>query len=314
VKLVVTGALGHIGSHLLRRVPALFPGAEVVMVDNLATQRFCSLFNLPEGARFRLVQADVLEVDLAALLDGADALIHLAAITDAESSVNIPEPVERVNFGGTVRVAEACQKAGVPMVFLSTTSVYGSQAELVDEECPIEQLKPQSPYAASKLKAEQFLQARAREGLGVVVFRFGTIFGASIGMRFHTAVNKFCWQAVVGQPVTVWRTALNQVRPYLDIEDAVRAIAYAVRTRLFAGGLYNVVTCNATVRSITELIRAHRPALDVQLVDTRIMNQLSYQVSAKKLEATGFRHQGSLERGIAETVALLSGRCPRALM
>ena len=67
---------------------------------------------------------------------------------------------------------------------------------------------------------------REKAGLRFITCRFGTIFGTSIGMRFHTAVNKFCWQAVIGQPITVWRTALHQYRPYLDLKDAVKAIVY----------------------------------------------------------------------------------------
>ena len=57
----------------------------------------------------------------------------------------------------------------------------------------------------------------AKKGLKGVSCRFGTIFGASPGMRFHTAVNKFCWQAVMGQPITVWSTAYDQKRPYLEV-------------------------------------------------------------------------------------------------
>ena len=221
MKLLITGPLGHIGSKLIREIQ---PGdfEEVILMDNMLTQRYPSLFNLPEGVPFRFLEADVRTVDLNAVCEGVGAVVHLAAITDAAGSVDKADLVEQVNFEATRRVAEACAKTGAGLIFLSTTSVYGSQDEVVDEDCPIDQLQPQSPYADSKLRSEQLLAELGKTlGLRYVICRFGTIFGTSVGMRFHTAVNKFVWQACLGEPVTVWRTAMDQRRPYLDLEDAV---------------------------------------------------------------------------------------------
>lgn len=124
-------------------------------------------------------------------------------------------------------------------------------------------------------------------------------------MRFHTAVNKFCWQAVMGVPLTVWSTAYDQKRPYLDLVDAARAISLILRTDLFDGRLYNVVTMNATVRQVVETLREFVSELEVTLVDSRIMNQLSYEVSCERFAEKGFRPCGDLRRGIGQTVALL---------
>ncbi len=229
MRIVVTGALGHIGSRLIREIPFAFPDAEIVMMDDLSTQRYCSLFNLPVEGRYSFHQADVLTTDLASLFAGADAVVHLAAITDATTSFEKKEQVEEVNYIGSKRVAQACVIAECPLIFPSTTSVYGTQDKVVDEDCPMTDLKPQSPYAESKLKAEQLLQEMGdAEGLRFVICRFGTIFGTSIGMRFHTAINKFCWQAVMGQPITVWRTAWEQDRPYLELGDAINALKLIV--------------------------------------------------------------------------------------
>src|SRR6185436_705401 len=239
-----------------------------------------------------------------ALFAGADAVVHLAAITDATSSFDNQDKVEEVNFAGTERVARACIEAGCALIFPSTTSVYGTQAEVVDENCPVTDLKPQSPYAESKLKAERLLQTLGeREGLRFIICRFGTIFGTSIGMRFHTAINKFCWQAVTGQPITVWRTALDQKRPYLDLTDCVTAIEFVVQKDLFDGRIYNVLTLNATVREIIELISKHVAGVRIEYVDTRIMNQLSYTVLNDRFKALGFEFRGSLPQGIADTIA-----------
>jgi nucleoside-diphosphate-sugar epimerase len=156
------------------------------------------------------------------------------------------------------------------------------------------------------LKEEELITRLCeREGLKGISCRFGTIFGASPGMRFHTAVNKFCWQAVMGHPITVWSTAYDQKRPYLDLSDASRAISFIIHKDLFDGRIYNVLTLNATVRQIVDTIREFVPGLEVSFVDNRIMNQLSYEVSCKRFVSLGFSFAGDLRRGIGETIALL---------
>jgi nucleoside-diphosphate-sugar epimerase len=306
MKIVVTGALGHIGSHLIRELPTMFPETKIVMIDNLSTQRYCSLFNLPTLGRFCFLDADVLTADLASIFDGATVVVHLAAITDATNSFQIKEAVEQVNFNGTQRVAQACRETDCALIFPSTTSVYGSQAVEVDEACPHSDLKPQSPYAEAKLKAEQLLQNLGeKKKLRFVICRFGTIFGTSIGMRFHTAVNKFCWQAVMGQPLTVWKTALHQNRPYLDLSDAVKAINFLIQKKLYDGRVYNVVTTNSSISNIVNIISRHVSDISVKYVDSEIMNQLSYHVSNKRFRDLGFEFEGDLENGIGKTIDLL---------
>ncbi|MGB0671000.1 MAG: NAD-dependent epimerase/dehydratase family protein [Rhodospirillales bacterium] len=310
MKIVVTGALGHIGSRLIRELQHhVVKGPEpidIVMVDDLSTQRYASLFDLPGGARYRFIEGDVTKMDLEPVLDGAHAVIHLAAITDATRSFERKEETEENNYTGTLRVAKAAARHGVRMIYPSSTSVYGTQKDLVDENCGPEDLKPQSPYAETKLREEALLAQLAGErNLKQVTLRFGTIFGTSPGMRFHTAVNKFCWQAVMGEPLTVWRTALDQKRPYLDLGDAVRAVGHFITKDLFDGGIYNVLTHNATVREVVEAIRAQVPHLAVTQVETRIMNQLSYEVACAKLKATGFEARGDMRDAIAATVRLL---------
>jgi nucleoside-diphosphate-sugar epimerase len=274
------------------------------MIDDLSTQRYPSLFDLPAGGRYRFVRGDVLELDLAPLFGGADAVVHLAAITNAEESFAIEEQVERVNLDGTEAVARACLAARAGLIFISTTSVYGTQSGIVDESCPVEDLRPQSPYAVSKLRAEDLLRSMASAGLRANILRFGTIAGTSPGMRFHTAVNKFCWQAVMRAPLAVWRTALHQKRPYLDLADGVRAIELAMGHGV-PPGLFNVLTANATVAEIIDLVREHVPDVQVELVESRVMNQLSYEVDGSRAAAFGFRPQGDLRRAIADTIELL---------
>jgi UDP-glucose 4-epimerase len=307
VKFLVTGALGHIGSRLVRDLPIFFDDCEIIMLDNMMTQRYCSLFNLPHKAKYSFVEGDLTSIALEELLAGVDVVVHLAAITDAAGSFDKAEQVEKNNYDATKRLAEACIRSNVKLITISSTSVYGTQANEVDEDCAENDLKPQSPYAVTKLKEERLIQyLSAEKGLLAGVCRFGTIFGGSPGMRFHTAVNKFCWQAAMDVPVTVWSTAYDQKRPYLDLGDACRAIAHMIRGQLFDGKIYNVITMNATVRDIVETIKLFSPNLKINFVDSKIMNQLSYEVKDSRIRGTGFIPEGNLQRSISEVMQLIS--------
>ena len=306
VKIAITGALGHIGSRLIRELPLHFSNVDIVMIDNIATQRYSSLLGLPDAGRYHFIEGDVTNMELGSVFSRADVVIHLAALTDAAGSFDHPEEMERVNYSATKRVAEACVLARVPLIHASSTSVYGTQKDAVDEECGSEDINPQSPYAEAK-RNEEILIADlcANRGLHAMSFRFGTIFGTSPGMRFHTAVNKFCWQAVMQTPLTVWKTAYEQKRPYLDLSDAVSAIAFVIDNQLFDGRIYNAVTVNATVHEVVDQIRRQLPDVTVDFVASRIMNQLSYDVLNTRLGEKGFVVSGNLGTAITETVDIL---------
>ena len=298
--------MGHIGSKIVRVFPEVFPESEILMIDNLLTQRYFSLFNLPNRGNYRFYEVNILETELRSIFEGADVVLHLAAITDATSSFQNRTQVETVNYEGTVRVAEACKDVDCPMIHLSSTSVYGSQKCVVNEDCSSDDLNPQSPYAEIKLKEENFLRSlRLDKKFRFIIFRFGTICGTSPGMRFHTAINKFCWQAVMGQPLTIWSTAKNQKRPYLALSDAIRAINYVIRKKKYDGEIYNVLTSNLTVNFIIEIIREFIPNIEIDYVDSEIMNQLSYEVSCQKLLKAGFEIKGDIRENIVETIDLL---------
>ena len=98
MKIIITGALGHIGSKVARLLPAFFPKSKIILVDDFTTQRYPSLFNLPEQGTYTFIEGDILKMDLKALFSGANAVIHLAAITDATQSFGNREQVEHVNY------------------------------------------------------------------------------------------------------------------------------------------------------------------------------------------------------------------------
>lgn len=308
MNVLITGGLGHIGSYLIRNLPNILGTDSIYVVDSLRTQRYVSLFNLPRSTKITFHEKDVASLNSKDLnaMEPIDCVIHLAAITDASGTVGLRDELIENNFGSTKHIVSLCADLNIPIIYPSSTSVYGSQNSLVDETCT--ELLPQSPYAESKLMEETIVKSACAQGLKGVVLRLGTIHGTSPGMRFHTAVNRFCFQAANGLPITVWKTALHQKRPYLALEDASRAFAHVIRHNLYQGETYNLLTANHTVRQIIDAIELKlNKKCRIEFVDDKIMNQLSYEVSNHKFRKKEFEFVGSLEKDISDTLSLLSG-------
>ena len=304
MRVLVTGGLGHIGSALIRSPRLTGNDVSITIVDDLSTQRYCSLFSLPPGTVHLIPQPVTAAVD-DTLIAQHDVVIHLAALTDAAGTANQPERVLAHNLGMTRHLVDICAGRGVRFIFPSSTSVYGSQESRVDESCT--ELLPQSPYAESKLREEQIVLTAFANGLPGIVWRFGTIVGPSPGMRFHTAVNLFCWQSALGQPLPVWRTALDQVRPYLDIRDAVKALLWSMTPGALDGRIVNAVTENLTVSEILSALRRAGMHPRLSLIDSPIMNQLSYEVDDTLARRAGLLMNGSIADAIRDTCILLAG-------
>lgn len=308
MRILITGGLGHLGSYFVRDLAKHLPVSEIIVLDSLMTQRFSSLFHLPKKPKIRFYEKDVRDIDILYLsqLGPIDYVVHLSALTDASGTLKKRDFLFSNNLDSTKLVVQVCKELNIPLIFPSTTSVYGSQCTLVDETC--DELLPQSPYAECKLEEERVILDAFTQGLRAVILRFGTIHGVSEGMRFHTAVNKFCFQVATGQPISVWKTALDQKRPYLALSDASKAVAHVIKESMFTGEIYNVVTNNHTVREIISSIKeSTAKECEINFVESKIMNQLSYEVSNEKFELTGFTFQGDLKRDVEETMNLLFG-------
>jgi len=280
---------------------------EFVVVDNFTTKRFPSLFGL-SGARFEIIEGDVTQVLTPKLVESADVVVHLAAIADPELSIAKPSEVHEHNFKMTQQVIDACFETGVPLVFPSSTSVYGGNDPATIEE--VETPRPHTPYAKCKLAEEQAILAAVNEGLLSAILRFGTIFGPSPGMRFHTAVNRFCWQAATGSPVSIFRTAMYQLRPYLAVEDASEALTHTILGTHYECKPVNVATCNVTVAEIIYELRQIVPGLVVKEIDSPAMNEDSFGVSTSFATALGYTFGGNMSNGIRDTMNLLAGLRP----
>ncbi|MDG2061936.1 MAG: SDR family oxidoreductase [SAR86 cluster bacterium] len=297
---IISGGLGHIGSKLIRFL--LNKNLKVTCIDNLSTQRISSLKGVIQNKNFNFFEIDIAKepnkaLDVLKKLD-CNSFIHLGAITNAEASHDNPKQLFENNLSATKNTIEICSNLNFQLLFPSSTSVYGSAEDNVyeDDESFI---NPQSPYAECKVKEEELILNSKISNSAIL--RLGTIFGTSPGMRFHTAVNKFCWQAIMKMPITVWKTALHQHRPYLDINDACKAFFFFLKKEEQYGSIFNVNTENYTVSEILESITKYASNLNIEFVDSKIMNQLSYLVLNDKIKEIGFKFEGSLDRGISDT-------------
>jgi len=303
MKIVVTGGLGHIGSKLIVDLAERKDISEILIFDDLSTQRYCSLMQLPTNVKYTFVEGDIRkEGDVKNAVNGADIIIHLAAITNAPETIKYPELTKEINYDAVKVILKIAKETGVKKFFFpSTTSVYGPATGLVDEN--YKDYKPLTPYAEYKLLAEKEV-INANGNMKTCVARLGTIYGYSIGMRFHTAVNKFVFQAIHKEPLTVWEDALDQKRSYLDLRDSTRFVNFFIDNNddKFFGEVYNVLTENATVRNVVDIIKKYIPDVEIKMTKSPIINQASYEVSREKVEKQGFEFEGNMDRGIKETI------------
>lgn len=294
-QIIVTGGLGHIGSSLLKG----WTHTPFTVIDNFATQRYCSLFG--RGSNVDFVEKDIEHLTVNDLR-GCQVLIHLAALTNAEASMSQPDLIEKENVQKAKKLIDTAKAAGVLLfVFPSSTSVYGIASEMVTEDNP-SAINPQSPYAESKVVIENYLK---ESGLNYIIFRLGTIFGVSRGIRFHTAINKFCYQAVMHLPLTIWKQNYKMYRPYLGLLDAKEVLLKAVEGYVPPNQTYNVLTANYTLEEIVHLIKKEQSNVVVSYVDTPLLNQYSYKVSDAKIRAYGFEPHDDLANAIHMTTQML---------
>ena len=303
---LVTGGTGYIGSALIRALPFSkgFEGETVRIFDNMAGEKYYSLFDLPE-ARYEFCLGDLRrEEDLRRALRDVDTVFDLAGITSVPLSFAREKETYEVNVEGARRLLEVALGSGVErVVYSSSAAVYGNVEGLVreDHEC-----SPASPYARSKLLAERlYLECHRDRGLRVSVLRLGTVFGYAPGMRFDTVVNKFTFLACTGSPLTVWRGAEGAMRPYLYVGDAVQAFLLAATRPEAVGQVYNVTTVNARLGEVIEAVSRVVPGVRVNLVEAEYKQQVSYGLDITRIRGLGYEPRGSLERGIREVAEKL---------
>ena len=303
MKLLITGACGHIGSYVAEHIHKIKEIKETILIDNLKSNRHSSLFNLRKKSKKRFYIRDLNNPKSLNDFKNVDFIIHCASMTNAEKSFGKKNQMFSNNINCLKTVIKYCKSKKVKLIHLSSTSVYGKQADIVDETCEKKYLKPQSPYAQIKIIEENMLKKESKK-LKYTTFRFGTISGVSKGIRFHTAVNKFCFNAALNEKILVYKTALHQYRPYLSLKDAFKVFKFCINKDFFKNDIYNALSENCTVNQILNKIKKYKKNIKVALVKAEIMNQLSYHVDGSKLKKNGLSLNAKIEKDVEETLNL----------
>ena len=305
MKLLITGGCGHIGSYVAENISKITKIKKTFIVDNLSSTNIQSLFYSKKKNNLSFHLKDLTKNKSLDQFKGIDYVIHLASMTNAASSFKRKKEMYKNNIDCMKNIIDFCIKNKSKLIHISSTSVYGKQTDKVDENCEKKYLKPQSPYADIKLIEEKMLKKNKKK-LNFVTFRFGTISGVSKGMRFHTAVNKFCLNASLKIPITVYKTALNQYRPYLSIKDAFKLFKFTLEKNFFKNDIFNALSENCTVNQILIKIKKRVKHIKIKFISSKIMNQLSYHVDKNKLENEGILLNNKIEKDINDTIKILN--------
>lgn len=247
-RVAVTGAAGLIGGAVSRKLSGL--GVEVIPID------------LPD--------VDVAEPRVADVLDAArpQAVLHAAAHPGGKS---LAEPIDdvRVNALGSMRVFEWCARANVPVIYTSSSAVYGDQpAGGIREDAPV---KPGTVYAGAKIACEHWLNILGHGyGLPWTVLRLFATYGAGHKPNtFQGILNVMLTQLLSGDRVVV-KGSLERERDLLYVDDAAAAIVKAFERDAARGQIINVGTgIGVTIRQIIEAIchELGRPLSGVSIVE-----------------------------------------------
>jgi UDP-glucose 4-epimerase len=231
VKVVVTGGAGFIGANLCRMLDRQDFVDHVVALDDLSTG---SRQNLAGSPSVELREGSILSPeDLDGAIEGAQAIVHLAARPSVPRSLADPLATHQVNATGTMMVLEAARRHGMPhVVVASSSSVYGANPGLPKREDMVP--LPVSPYAASKLATEAYALSYGRSfGLPVLAFRFFNVFGPlqSAGHAYAAVVPTFVSCALTGRPLPVHGDG-TQTRDFTFVDTVVAVLADAIRRRV----------------------------------------------------------------------------------
>lgn len=285
MKVVVTGGAGFIGANLCRHLSASETVGEVVAFDDLSTGFRSNL----DGVDATLVEGTILDPEqLDAALEGAGAVVHLAARPSVPRSVADPVPSHEANATGTLNVLEAARAVGgAHVIVASSSSVYGANPELPKHEdlAP----RPMSPYAASKLATESYALAWQHSyDMPTLAFRFFNVFGPlqAAGHAYAAVVPAFVAAALAGEPLQVHGDG-TQSRDFTYVDTVCAVITDAVVRRVSSPEPVNLAYGSRTnlleVIELLEDLLGH--ALKVQHTEPRAGDVPHSQAANERLQA-----------------------------
>jgi nucleoside-diphosphate-sugar epimerase len=310
---LITGGAGYIGVALAEEL--LAAGREVTVLDALLHRQKDRAEEL-RHAGARVIEGDIRDAKARAdALEGADNIVHLAAIVGDPACARDPELAQAVNVDASKALAaEAAQTNVERFVMASTCSNYG---RMKDPTVPIDEtgvLAPVSLYAEQKVAVEQHLLS-LQAPFAVTCLRFATVYGVAPRMRFDLTVNEFTRDLWADRKLEVFGEQFW--RPYVHVRDAARAVRTVLEapTAQVEGEVFNVGDSGENYRKLdlVEQIRRHVTTGEVVFVN-RDEDPRDYKVSFSKVRDTlGFRVERRVEDGIVELVqALDEGRFPDA--
>ncbi|MGE5532739.1 MAG: NAD-dependent epimerase/dehydratase family protein, partial [Bacillota bacterium] len=274
----------------------------VVVLDNLSSGKRENLKGVINNFSFSFVEGDIRSKDkLNEAFQGADSIIHLAALVDITASVTDPFSTNDVNVNGMLNVLqEAVRQKAERLVFASSTAVYGdAKTSPIKEEATV---NPISPYAASKLAGEAYCKAYEKSyGLSTIVLRFFNVYGPrSQSNAYSGVITKFLQQAKNGNPLNIYGDG-EQTRDFIHVRDIVEALIRALETKEVNSETFNV--CTGIPTSINKLAQAVQVATkkDLQTIyaPARLGEiKFSYGDGSKAQKKLGFKAKISLLEGL----------------
>ena len=313
-RVLVTGAGGFIGSHLVERLVAL--GAEVrAFVEYNSLGSWGWLDESPVRGSFEAVLGDVRDRDsVGAAVAGSEAVFHLAALIAIPYSYDAPQSYVETNVLGTLNVLRAAQESDANLVVhTSTSEVYGSARRVpIDEEHP---LQAQSPYAASKIGADKVAESfHLSFGLPVVTLRPFNTYGPRQSSR--AVIPTVITQLLAGERVALGN--LEPTRDFTFVADTVEAFVKAAECpeavgRVLNSGSGKEISIGALVELIERVLGSSAP---VERDERRVrppgseVERLCADATALR-SLTGWEPAVTLEAGVEATAEWLRGNLGR---
>ena len=302
-KVLVTGHDGYIGTVLAQRLQD--EGYTVVGLD---TFYYEDCYFGQKGKPINAMRKDVRDVTLDEL-QGFDAVIHLAALSNDPIGELDAELTIDINYRASVSLAKLAKQAGVRrFLYASSCSLYGKTSdEWLDESSA---MVPLTAYAQSKVLAEEGLSHLANEHFSPITLRFATVFGMSQKLRVDLVVNNLAGCADTTGEIRILSDG-SPWRPLIHVEDVAAAYEFFLRVPLEAvhGQTFNVGfnSLNYQVRSIADCIAEAHPGAIVSFASAPDRDSRSYRVSFDKFQSLFDRGpKWDLQAGIQQMMAAYS--------
>jgi UDP-glucose 4-epimerase len=301
----ITGGAGYIGSTLVRDL--LNVGHEVTSLDNQTTGDYEQLKQMTHG-NVKFLVGDIKSTkDLDRTFKGADAVVHMAALSDLDACNNNPEEAVSVNVYGTHQVVEATRRNEISrIVFCSSAAVYGTPATTPVSERHA--THPLNLYGTTKLAGEILLNAsHTNYGLETVNLRFGNVYGIGIYTNWVGVIPKFVALALDGKPLTVYGDGFS-TRDFVHVEDITRAITLSLTTEGIGGETLNIGNETTTVNEIAGIVskeveKATGKPVMITHLSPRLGETKEFSYNTAKIRgALSFQPRWKLRNGIEQIV------------